>query len=826
MRQLHSFIVILVAAAGLLALNGPASGLQDETFEAKIAGLEHKAGLLDLYLDHQKARVLLALDAPDEDGIAGRYLYAPYLTGGLGSNPVGLDRSVPRGAQILVFRRVGNRVLAVIENTEFIASADNPAEKRAVRTSFAQSAIWSTEVLAVDDASGKLLIDLTEFLMRDAVGVAARLKDRGQGSFMLDKSLSYVDTKAAFMFPINGEFDAYLTFTSSSPGREVRTTTPDPRSATLVAHTTLRKMPEPGFVPRAYDERAALMDHSFVDMSAPLDGDTVVRLAARFRLEKDASGKVVNPIVFYIDNGAPEPIRSALKEGASWWAEAFEAAGFPGGYRVEILPEDVHPLDARYNVVNWVHRATRGWSYGASMRDPRTGEILRGVVLLGSLRVRQDIKIFEALAGAAKTGSGDPDDPVEVALARIRQLSAHEVGHALGFAHNMAASSYGGRASVMDYPAPHITLGTDGEMDFSNAYGVGMGAWDIWTTRYLYADDGGDPAGFRTAMIAEADARGLVYVSDRDSRSVGTGHAKGALWDNGEDPVTTLTDTMALRRAALDRFGANNLRPDESAFALQTKFVPLYLYHRYQLQAAAKLIGGADFAYRRKGDGRPAPVAVPWGVQERALDALLAAISPDALSVRPQVWQALSPIGVATGDPQFGRETFNPAARPMFDRMGAAAVAVELTLDALLHPARLARVHAQALDDDDFAGLEAYYARIEAALLAKSAGAENIALGQQTLGQYAERLISLSLEGEVAVSVRQASRQALLDLRDKIAKARRQAPAFADGLVARINDALARAKTPAVKPPAPPSVPPGSPIGSEAASCWHCYGDN
>lgn len=817
MRQLLSFFAILITCSA------SCGALQADGFAEQTDGLEHKPGLVDIYLDHDKARILLALDLPDGDGIAGRYLYAPYLTGGLGSNPVGLDRSVPRGAQILAFRVAGSKVLAVIENTDYIASSSNPAERKAVRTSFAQSVIWSTDVLATDNSTGKLLIDLTSFLMRDAVGVAARLKERRQGSFKLDKSLSFVDTKAAFMFPINGEFDAHLTFTSASPGPEVRTTTPDPRAATLVAHTTLRKLPEPGYVPRAYDERAALLDHSYVDMSAPLDGDTVVRLAARFRLEKDASGKVVNPIVFYIDNGAPEPIRSALQEGASWWAEAFDAAGFPGGYRVEILPEGVHPLDARYNVVNWVHRATRGWSYGASMRDPRTGEILRGVVLLGSLRVRQDIKIFEALAGAAKTGSGAADDPVEVALARIRQLSAHEVGHALGFAHNMAASSYGGRASVMDYPAPLVTLDADDEMDFSNAYGVGIGEWDKWTVRFLYGDDSGDPAAFRSVMIKEADDRGLVYVSDGDSRGVGTGHAHGALWDNGEDPVQSLMDTMAVRRVALDRFGEGNLRADESAFALQTKFVPLYLYHRYQLQAAAKLIGGADFSYRRKGDGRAAPAAVPWRMQMEALIALLETVTPEALSAKPPVWQMLAPIGVASGDPQFGRETFKASSTPMFDRMGAAAVATELTFDALLHPQRLARIHAQSLDDDEFAGLSEYYGQIEAGLTKKADGENQVALRQQVIGQYAERLISLSLEGDVAVNVRQASRHALIDLRNKVARDARSDRAFADGLTSRIDDALARARTPAVKAPSPPSVPPGSPIGSNADSCWHCY---
>ena len=359
-------------------------------FDEIVAGLEKREGLIETYVDGQKSRILLNLNAPDANGIAGRYIYAGYLTGGLGSNPVGLDRSVPAGSEIIVFKRVGNKIMAFFENTAFRASADNLAEKRAVETSFAQSIIWSTPIMETG-ADGKLLIDATKLFMRDSVGVSARLSARGQGNFNIAADRSYVDTSAAHVFPINMEIDAYLTFAGRNPGVEIRTTTPVPNSVTLIAHTTLMQLPEDGYEIRMNDDRAGIINTPFVDMSSPLDGNTVVSFARRFRLQKDASGKVMKPIVFYVDNGAPEPIRSALVEGGNWWAEAFEKAGFPGGYRVEVLPDGVHPLDARYNMVNWVHRATRGWSYGAALHDPRTGETLRGVVLLGSLRVRQDI---------------------------------------------------------------------------------------------------------------------------------------------------------------------------------------------------------------------------------------------------------------------------------------------------------------------------------------------------------------------------------------------------------------------------------------------------
>ena len=666
-------------------------------FGDSVAGFEKRSGLTDVYVNGDTGKVYLVLDAPNARGVAGRYVHAAYLTAGLGSNPVGLDRSVPGGSNIIAFHKMGGKIAAMIENTRYRATARG-AEANAVATSFAQSIIWTTDIIAEDAETGRLLIDLTDFLTSDPVGVnvAATLKRRGQGSFKLNKAKSFIKADAVFAFPTNLEFDAYVTFDSAAPGGEVQATTPVPGSVTLIAHNSFLKMPDDGYKPRRSDPRAATISVDYVDMSAPLAGNTVVSLARRFRLEKDADGRVSNPIIFYIDHAAPEPIRGALLDGARWWADAFDKAGYKGGYRAEILPEDVHPLDARYNVVNWVHRATRGWSYGAAIHDPRTGEALRGVVLLGSLRVRQDIKIFEALGGAAKTGTGDADDPVQIALQRIRQLSAHEIGHALGFAHNMAASSYG-RESVMDYPAPDVKLTADGVVDFSNAYGVGMGAWDDWTVNFLYGDYDGDERQAQEGLLADAYARGLRFVSDADSRPGHSGNIHGSLWDNGTNAVDTLVDVMKLRRHAIANFGDTALRRGESALALQTKFVPLYLYHRYQLQAAAKYIGGYAYEYRAKGDGRALPVPAPLEAQMRAADVLLATLSPKALEIPTDVQAALMPVTLDYADPQFAREVFDMQARPTFDRLGAASVAADLTLRALLHPARLARVHDQGL---------------------------------------------------------------------------------------------------------------------------------
>jgi len=820
-----SVFLVVFLWGGALAVNAEAA----KTISEVTKGLEHKDGLVSVYVDHAKAKVYLALDGEGANGEAkgelGRFIYAAYLTAGLGSNPVGLDRSVPTGSKMLLFRRAGDRVMAVVENTDYRASARNPAEKKAVKTSFAESIIWSTPIVAEDAASQKILIDFSSFLTRDTVGVSARLAARGQGNFKLDTKRSYVDTSQAHSFPLNMEFDAYVTFAGAKPGSEVRTTTPVPGSVTLVAHTSLMKLPESGYKIRLDDERAGLINISYVDMSAPLAGDTVVRLARRFRLEKDASGKVIKPIIFYIDNGAPEPIRSALLDGARWWETAFEKAGYPGGYRAEILPEGVHPLDARYNVVNWVHRATRGWSYGAAIDDPRTGEALRGVVLLGSLRVRQDIKIFEALAGAGQTGTGAADDPVELALARIRQLSAHEIGHSLGFAHNMAASTYGGRASVMDYPAPDVGLAENGSLDFSKTYGVGVGAWDDWATHFLYGDYGEHETAAQAQLIAEADAAGLLYVSDGDSRSVGTGHIKGALWDTGDDALESLKNTMAVRRASLDKFGARNLRDGESFAALQTKFVPLYLYHRYQMQAVAKYIGGYEYLYRRQGDSRSAPQTVTWAKQSEALDMLLATVAPDALDINQDVLASLSPLGFANGDPQFNRETFAPVGRPMFDHTGAAAAAADLTFQALLHPQRLLRLYEQALRDGSYGGLAATLEHIVNSVvrIPRGESARHTALRHTAVERLTEQLILLLQNAKSPPAVRVHARGAVAQVRSLLGRYRGSEALFVHALRTRIDDALARAKTPAVKNPAGPDVPPGSPIGAGAGeACWHC----
>ncbi|HVR96620.1 MAG TPA: zinc-dependent metalloprotease [Thermoanaerobaculia bacterium] len=398
-------------------------------------------------------------------------------------------------------------------------------------------------------------------------------------------------------------------------------------------------------------------------------------------------------------------MRSALVEGAGWWRQAFEQAGLIDAYRVELLPPGAHPLDARYNVVQWVHRSTRGWSYGGGVIDPRTGEILKGHVTLGSLRVRQDRLLFEGLTDAERSGKGGPDDPVQLALARIRQLAAHEVGHALGLNHNFAGSTYGGRASVMDYPAPLVGITDKGELDFSAAYAVGMGEWDLHAIRYAYSQfpPGVEEPWALDAILREGIGRGLLFITDEDARPLGSAHPRAHLWDNGGDPVEGLRHALAVRKIALGRFGEKNLAAGRPLALLQEVLVPVYYHHRYQLEAATKVVGGLDYTYAVRGDRQPAakPADAAW--QRRALDALFATLSPEVLDVPDPVIALLVPRPAGY---EHNREMFNGWTGPTFDPLGAAAAAADMVAAGLLHPERAARLVDFHRRDSNLPGLE------------------------------------------------------------------------------------------------------------------------
>ena len=827
---------MLQREAAQTALNGAdAAPDKAEPAPAEAQALVRAEGLFSLEL---RADGAVIADFPKEDktGLLGRYIHSAGLTAGLGSNPVGLDRGNADAGRIIALRRIGDKVVIEEENWTYRASADNSQEKKAVRESFASSILWAGPI-EKDAPEGAVAVDISGFLKSDLMGLAEAMADAGEGDYAIDDDRSYIDPQGVLAFPDNVEIDARLTLTAKNAGPEARQTAADGRFVTVTSHHSFVRLPEDGYRPRAFDGRVAAIDVPYYDFSAPLEGEILSRFARRFRLERvdpdTEKGPAKKPIVFYVDAGAPEPIRSALLDGARWWAEAFEAAGYEDAYRVELLPEEAHPMDIRYNVIQWVHRQTRGWSYGFGVHDPRTGEMLKAHVVLGSQRVRQDRMIFEGLAGAAKTGSGDADDPVELALARIRQLSAHEVGHTLGFAHNFAASA-DDRSSVMDYPAPLVRIGDDGGLDFSEAYGVGVGPWDIFTVRWLYTDipPGADEEAFLEAMVDEVYASDLRFVDDAQGRSAGTAHPNASVWDNGADPVATLQETMRVRAAALANFSDAVLKPGEATARLLKVIAPIYLYHRYQTVAAAKVVGGVEFRHAEKGDENAVAAPVAAARQREALGAVLATLEPSALDLPDALLNRLTPPVDFHGG---GPEVFAGAMGAQFDLLAAADVAAQLTFSALLHPARAMRlVEAERRGDDALTFTELLRATETRVFVSPRAGREaEIARAVQI------RFVSLLIEAAAGDHAAPAPVQARIDAYLK-GLGNRLAPGVLGGkstdrahrewLIARIDAHLAR---PAPALPASlqaAETPQGSPIGAaingakgeHGEGCWFC----
>lgn len=809
-RAAIAAVLLLSTATPVLA----AAKASPPASENALSGTTKLDGLLPVHIDKAKGRILLSLPPADADGVSGRYIYVVVLKTGMGSAPVGLDRAALGDTQILAFRRIGKKVIAEYENPKFTAVGAPAAEQTAAREAFAVSTVWAGDVVS-ETPDGRVLIDISSFLTRDVIGAADALKQAGEAGYKQVADLSIADPSAVKVFPENAEFEARQTFASDTPGPESRNIAPDPKLITVIVRHSLVKLPEPGFAPRAFDPRTGTWGVIGLDYAVPLGDDIVGRWARRFRLEKTdptaAVSTVKKPIVFYVDRAAPEPIRSALVDGARWWAAAFEAAGFKDAYRVEVLPEGVDPLDIRYSMINWIDRATRGWSMGQSVSDPRTGEILKGSVLLGALRVRQDMMIFEGLVGADENGKGGANDPIQVSLARLRQLSAHEVGHSLGFAHNFAASTQD-RASVMDYPAPRVKL-TKGKIDLSDAYGVGIGAWDRFTVDWLYGDVPAGLAG-KQALNAKAAANPLRYITDTDARGAASGQPWGALWDDGDDSIAELKRMIAVRRVAIDQFGLNALKAGETVETLKRKYVPIYLLHRYQVEATVKQVGGVAFSYAVKGDaGQVAPV-VAAGQQRAALAALMATLSPAELDTPEKLIPLLS--GGQSGEPdrQHVIEVFGGMGGPVFDPLVAADVAAGVTLDTLLSSERLSRLVDQQRRDPAQLGVGELTDTILATVFAPASGRQ---------AEIARRVRWRAVL-ELAAAAREVKRSpqaaSVIDLKLGELATRLKAAPGADAsdralnlriaALLRDDDALTRVLG---DPKLKPETPPGMPIG-------------
>ncbi|WP_294392063.1 zinc-dependent metalloprotease [uncultured Sphingomonas sp.] len=771
--------------------------------------------LLPVKVDAAEGRILVTLPPAAADGVSGRFLYATAIKTGIGSALIPIDHGMLGETRVLAFRRMGRKVAVIFENPRFTASG-GPDIQRGVKNSFPFTTVALLDIAATN-ADGGVTVDLAPLLTRDTMRLAETLNDTAKG-FKLSDALSVADPASVKVFPDNIEMEAVQTYVSDTPGKEVDTIAPDGRQVSFTVHHSLIRLPAPGFVPRAFDIRSGAHATAVYDFGLPLGQPVVRHYANHFRLEKvdpaAPRSAVKKPIIFYIDSAAPEPIRSALAEGVAWWNQAFDAAGYIDAFQVRILPPGADPQDVRYNMVNWDERQTRSWSYGGGVIDPRTGEIIKGNVILEGLRLHQDIQIFEGLVGTAGENRGGANDPVRVALARIRQLGAHEVGHAIGFAHNFAASTQD-RASVMDYPFARVKI-RDGNLDLSDAYAVGAGKWDIFAVDWLYGQPkpGIEPSVDAARKAAAMQAAGLRYMTDIDGRAADLGVPGNNMWTDGDDTAPELAHVMDVRRIALARFGTAVLHPGEPLSNLRRKFVPIWLFHRYQVEATGKLIGGVNYTYAVAGDGSPTPTAVPQAEQDAALDAMLATLSADALTVPAALSLQLSSGVNGPADPQFDTEVFDTAGAAVFDPLVAADVAAQVTLDSLLAPARLTRVYLQHARNPSLLGLDTLLDRLIAATVERRRDAVERRIATRTILTIAATARNPATSIDVAALL--GGRLDRLAARLATAKGDGEDAAWSRTMAALLRDdgRLSREIGKGARPE--PAIPPGMPIGGES----------
>jgi hypothetical protein len=797
-----------------VAAERPSEKAADRTppISERVKDIPRHDGFLPFYWDARKGQLLLEI-APG----FGEFLYGSGLAGGAGTLDVSLDRGQLGDLGICRFERSGPRVLLHQKQTTHRSGAADGERTRVVEESFPSSVLASLPIVA--EEGDRVLVDATAFLLADT-GILPLLKQAKLGEWKQDTARSAFHFGRSGAFPRNTEIEVVATFTADNPPRAFAGLLPDGRTMSLRLHHTFLKLPEPGFKPRALDPRIGFIPRRYLDHAAPWNERIEKFLASRWRLVKAdptaALSEPVEPIVYYLDRGIPEPERSAIREGALWWNHAFEQAGFKNAFVLKDLPEGATFLDARYSGIEWINRAERGWSVGGSQTDPRTGEILHGVARIDSHRRRTTARMWQNLKrpdGAFDCDAGDSPDMSELlatdpnleegplVLERLAYLSAHEVGHTIGLMHNWAATTFGW-GSVMDYLAPNIQI-AGGKLDLSDAYPRDIGSYDRLAIQWGYTTEE-DPTAL-DRIVREGYAKGIFYPLDSDPR--------WAEYDWGADPVRWLATTQQVRRVVLDRFGPAQLKPGEWVYSLQQRFNLAYLYHRFGIQTAQQFVGGQYQANAVAGDGQ-APVAwVPAAKQKEALDLLVAALSPENLDVPDRILAALVPPPSGTRE---SREQFASEAGEAFSLWTAARSLVSLIVDPLLESGRAARLTLpaprEALTLDGLTGR----------LIGATWGAPSDASPRRAaLRRIAQRgvldaLMDLGARPDAAAEVRAVVFSRLTRLKTELRGRHSLDPATEAHLRLAEGDLTEFLEKPEVRKsrPARPQPPPGRPIGA------------
>jgi len=810
----HSLMVILsivfvFGASGSIPTTSQTIPTND--IEAFTSDMDKHEGFFTFYYDEEIGRIFLEVDKLDME-----FLYVNALAAGVGSNDIGLDRGQLGNERVVKFQKHGNKLLLIQPNYNYRAVSDNMEEVKSVAEAFASSVIGGWKIAVKSEST--YLIDLTDWLLRDSHDVSGTLKATNQGGFAIDPSRSAIYMKATFNFPKNTEFESLLTFAGDAKGWWLKSVTPTPDAVTVRTHHSFIELPDDDYTPREFDPRSGFFNISYQDYATPIEEPLTKRFIVRHRLKKKdptaTISKAVEPIIYYVDRGAPEPIRSALIEGASWWNQAFEAAGYKDAFQVKLMPEDAHPLDIRYNVIQWVHRSTRGWSYGSGVTDPRTGEMIKGHVSLGSLRVRQDFLIATGLLQPYENGDEQPTEMTEMALARLRQLSAHEVGHTIGLAHNFAAS-VNNRASVMDYPQPYVKLDEDDAIDLSEAYDDKIGEWDKVAVTYGYSDfPEGENEEKLQAILNDAFESGLKYITDQDARPIPGLHPEAHLWDNGANPADELNRMMHIRRKVLDQFSERVIQNDQPMSSIEEALVPIYLYHRYQVDATSKMIGGLNYSYALRGRDKLITEMIPTQDQMKALDALLNTVSVASLKLPETLLSQIPPR--AFGYPR-SRETFQSKTGPAFDYLAAVETAASVPFSYLFNADRFNRLLTYKARNANQPGVDKVLEKVVTTIWKSSSSIrEDRTLQKVVEMEMLQHLMGLGSNERAYTEVRAKAVDQIKKI-EGYAKGRVTRKANEDGIyyqfvVDEINRFLDDPS--AFKLPDPIKAPDGSPIGS------------